>query len=182
MPKSMKAAMLACLLALLPAMGNAQTCKSGSIPATTPTSRFTDHHNGTVTDTQTGLMWKKCSEGQIWDSATNGCGGSSASYTWEAAMERAEEVNAGEAALGHDDWRVPDINALRSIIEKQCTEPAINLAVFPATPSAWFWSSSQYASNRDSAWYVIFYGGYDDWNVKGVLNQVRLVRGKQNAI
>ena len=180
MPKPMKTAVLVCLLALLPTIGNAQTCKSGSIPATTPTSRFTDHHDGTVTDTQTGLMWKKCSEGQTWDSAINGCGGSGSSYTWQAAMEREAAVNTGAGeALGHDDWRVPAINELRSIIEKQCSEPAINLAVFPATSSGWFWSSSQHASNRDSAWYVIFHGGYDDWNVKGILNQVRLVRGRQ---
>ena len=177
MPKPIKIAALTCLLALLPVMGYAQTCKPGITP-TTPTSRFTDHHDGTVTDTQTGLMWKRCSEGQTRNSATNGCDGRGSAYTWKAAQERAQAVNAGEGEpLGHDDWRVPDINELRSIIEKQCSEPAINLTVFPATQSAWFWSSSPYASNPDGAWYVVFYGGYDDWNVKGILGQVRLVRG-----
>lgn len=138
MLKQIHLALLAGLMALLPVVGVAQTCKPESIPASTPTGRFTDHADGTVTDNQTGLMWKKCSEGQTWNSATNGCDGSAALYTWKAALERAQAVNGG----GSTGWRVPNIKELNSIVEVQCAEPAINLAVFPNTPSGAFWTSS----------------------------------------
>lgn len=58
--------------------GWGQTCNS-NIPESTPTSRFTDNGNGTVTDTKTGIMWKRCAEGQIWTGST--CSGTAAGYT-----------------------------------------------------------------------------------------------------
>ncbi len=57
-----------CLSAALTA--GAQTCNHDSIPATAPASRFSDNGDGTATDTLTGLLWKRCSEGQTWDGAT----------------------------------------------------------------------------------------------------------------
>ena len=56
MSKPTQTALLTCLLALLPVMGNAQTCLTASIPATTPIAQFTDQGDGTVTDTNTGLI------------------------------------------------------------------------------------------------------------------------------
>ena len=31
---------------------------------------FTDNGDGTITDTSTGLVWDKCSRGQVWDNTT----------------------------------------------------------------------------------------------------------------
>jgi hypothetical protein len=63
------------------AVGPAQaTCNYASIVATAPASRFTDNGDGTVTDTATGLQWKRCSEGQSWDGAT--CSGTATNYYW----------------------------------------------------------------------------------------------------
>ena len=41
----------------------AQTCYGGA-DTTTPTDRFTVNADGTVSDTETGLMWQRCSYSQ----------------------------------------------------------------------------------------------------------------------
>lgn len=101
-------------LVLVAPMVAASTCNP-NIPITKPDSRYQDHMDGTVTDTVTGLMWKKCSEGQTWNSGSNTCDGSASTYTWRAAHQRAVDVNADNAGenLGHDDWRVPNLRWLR---------------------------------------------------------------------
>ncbi len=175
MPNTIQKIALTGLTCLLPVIGYAQTCKTGSIPATTPATQFTDHGDGTVTDNKTGLMWKKCVEGQ--DLLT--CSGSAASYNWKDALEQAQTVN-GSGFAGYTDWRVPNIKELASIVEEQCYAPAINLAVFPNTDQyAWFWSASPYAYNGDLAWSVFFRNGYVSYYPKSNGYQVRLVRSGQ---
>lgn len=153
----------------------AQTCNP-KIIETTPTSRFTDNNDGTVTDTKTGLMWKKCSEGQIGAGCT---GGLIIACTWEGALQQAQAVNAGGGFAGYTDWRVPNVKELRSIVEEKCYGPAINLTVFPGTPSRAFWSSSPTAWNTSEAWSVSFSGGYYFSNNKVDLFYVWLVRDGQ---
>ncbi|MEI6745588.1 MAG: DUF1566 domain-containing protein [Methylococcaceae bacterium] len=169
-----KKSLTLCVLTLLPVVVFAQTCQTASIPATTPTNRFTVNNNGTVSDTKTGLMWKKCSEGQ---SGTDCSGGSATTYTWQLALQQAQTINNGGGFAGYSDWRVPNVKELVSITEKQCTEPAINLTVFPNTPSNWFWSSSPTASHSDGAWYVTTTDGYSSYYGKSYSSNVRLVRG-----
>ena len=173
---------------VLPTLTNAQTCKPDSIPATTPTNQFNDHGNGTVTDTKTGLMWKKCSEGQIWDSNTNSCSGGNIVYTWQKALQQAQKVNTDGGFASYIDWRVPNKNELASLVEEQCYAPAINLAVFPNASSNSYWSSSPLSDDGDGAWSISF--GYGSENsVSKNLNgywydviyygSIRLVRGGQ---
>ncbi len=95
--------------------------------------------DGTVTDNTTGLMWMRCSLGQVWDGKT--CGGKAATFTWADALKAA----AGHEFAGYTDWRLPNKNELESIVEGRCFTPTINSSVFPATPSTYFWSSSPYA-------------------------------------
>lgn len=170
----------------LPAVGNAQTCKPESIPATSPTRQFTDNHDGTVTDIETGLMWKRCSEGQVWDGSSNSCNGDAARYTWKAALDQAQTINKSGGFAAQVDWRMPNIKELRSIVERQCNVPSINLVVFPSSPPSSFWSSSEYPyslnyydSNSQLVRSVIFDGGYDFWFGKDEQCLVRLVRNSQ---
>jgi len=160
------------MAALLPVIATAQTCQTASIPATTLTSRFKDNNNGTVSDTKTGLMWKKCSEGQ----SGSTCEGSAATYNWQQALQQAQTVNNGGGFAGHSDWRVPNVKELLSIVEEQCVDPAINLTVFPNTPNFVFWSSSPSAYGSDYAWYVAATDGYADYDFKNYDLYVRLVR------
>lgn len=151
----------------------AQTCNYASIPATAPASRFTDNGDGTVTDKTTGLQWQRCSQGQAWSSGT--CAGTATAHTWQAALQLAEAASYA----GKSDWRLPNTKELASIVEQACYDPAIDLAVFPGTPSSYFWSSSPSANYADFAWSVTFAYGYDGNNYKSDVSQVRLVRGGQ---
>lgn len=171
--------LLTSVLALLPLThAVAQTCKTTSIPASSPTNQFTDNKNGSVTDKKTGLTWKKCSEGQVWNRANGKCTGSVTPYAWKAALNRTTVINRTGGFLGKTDWRLPNIKELTSIVEEQCYSPAINLAVFPATPSVWFWASSTGVGlGGVYAWGVNFINGADGWDFKNEFNgHLRLVR------
>lgn len=98
-----------------------------------------------VTDSKTGLVWARCSVGQVWDGST--CTGSASSHTHEQALSLAQ------SAIG---WRLPNVKELSSIVDKGCMDPAIDSAAFPNTPSRAYWSSTPSAGNVFNAWYVIF--------------------------
>ncbi len=153
-------------------------CTDPTIPASNPDSVYVDHGDGTASDTRSGLMWKRCAEGQTWNGAT--CTGSSAgTVNWNAALSQA--VSSGFA--GHSDWRLPNIKELRSLVEECRVKPSINDAIFPATPSAYFWSASPNAVNSSYAWYLSFdYGSVNSDGIRILGNyhvdgRVRLVRG-----
>ena len=138
----------------------------------------------TITDTASGLMWKRCAEGLSGVNCENGKLGE---YTWEDAVKRFNKVEYA----GYSDWRLPTIDELRTLLycskgkDKygDCNEgsekPTINQQFFPNTEATWFWSRTPLAYYSDSARYVSFYGGYS--NVYGRADHfaVRLVRGGQ---
>lgn len=146
-----------------------QVCKDSIIP-TSPYANFAIHNDGTATDNTTGLMWTTCSIGQKWDKKT--CSGSAELFSWAQALKAA----AGYEYAGYTDWRMPNKNELESIVESRCFTPAINLRVFPATPSAFFWSSTPYAAVSDGVWSVDFGYGNVNASVKSGSNHIRLVR------
>jgi hypothetical protein len=161
-------ALLSLLLLGLTAQGAYATCQD-KIPASTPSSDFTVHDNGTVTHNKTGLMWMRCSLGQSWDGST--CSGSAISFTWANALAAAQSHTFAD----NSDWRLPNKHELASIVEERCANPAINSTVFPNTAGA-FWSSSPNASLSNSAWYVSFFYGDASSNLKNHNGVVRLVR------
>ncbi|CAK0772380.1 exported hypothetical protein [Gammaproteobacteria bacterium] len=148
----------------------AQTC-IGSATSSTPSGDFTVNGNGTVTHTKTGLMWKQCAEGQSGAS----CAGSAGLYNWSQALQLAES----HSFAGYNDWRLPNINELESIVELACYDPAINLGVFPATPASETWTSSSTAWNPYS-WVINFKYGNDTYGGDGPRSStnlpIRLVR------
>ena len=150
----------------------AQTCHSYWPKPSTPINRFTENGDGTVTDTVTKLTWKRCSEGLSGDSCEKG---EALIFTWQEALKAAAESRFA----GKSGWRLPDIKELNSIIERQCTMPAINEIVFPATPTMSFWSGTPYVGNPAYAWNVYFPYGISDGNSKSYKFFVRLVRSAQ---
>lgn len=173
--------LLLSLLALLTSnFANASALCAGTenyaISSTTPTTDFIDNGDGTVFHKTTGLIWQRCSLGQIWD--VNQCTGKPADYPWVEALQQAE-LNT---FTGVNDWRVPNKNELASIVEYRCHAPAINNQIFPATPSTsskGYWSSSPYDTYPDTIWYVEFYYGSVSYLTKGYNNHLRLVRAVQ---
>jgi len=112
----------------------AQTCND-SIPYKKPNEQYIVNEDNTITDTETGLTWMKCSLGQTGEDCS---GGSLLLYTWQDALQAAE---AHEYA-NKSDWRLPNIAELKTLTEKACFLPAINETIFPLTSSSYYWSSS----------------------------------------
>ncbi len=156
-------------------------CNNENAAILATTAHLQDNGDGTVSDAKTGLVWKKCSEGQSWNAASNSCDSSAVTYNWQGALQQAQDVNAGLAGenLGKTDWRVPNIKELASLVEQKCWNPAINVFVFPSTPSSSYWSSSPDANNSSYAWFVNFDGGYGFAVNKYNFRYVRLVRSGQ---
>jgi hypothetical protein len=151
-------------------------CDVTKIQSTTPIVRFINNNNGTVTDKNTGLVWKKCSEGQIWNKKNDNCEGTANKYIWQTALNSVYKLNSNGGFAGKTDWHVPNIKEIASILEAQCYEPAINLTIFPDTPSYDFWSSSSVAISGQYAWAVLFSSGEDNGIFKKNKLHVRLVR------
>ncbi len=139
-----------------------------------PTSSYVLHDDGTATDKQTGLMWKRCLEGQTWDGSINACIGTASNNAWLAALALAE----GSTYAGHADWRLPNIKELYSTVETCRDRPTINLEVFPTTDGGGteVWSSSPHIESN-SAWYVFFVDGLANTLPRTYPANVRLVRG-----
>jgi hypothetical protein len=87
---------------------------------------YVDNRDGTVTDTTTRLMWQQTIPATkvTWDEASAACG------TLTLA--------------GYDDWRLPSIIELISLIDYAApSRPRIDQVAFPATPASDHWSSPQ---------------------------------------
>lgn len=142
----------------------AQTCNP-NIPLTKPDSRYTYNSVGNeVTDTVTGLVWKRCVEGTTYSGGT--CAGTGPTFNWREAL--------GHTAT-QSGWRMPNLKELKSLVEIACYYPAINLTAFPNFPGN-LWSASPKVDDTDSAWFVHFVDGSDGWFYKTDYNRVLLVR------
>ncbi|MCI5192165.1 MAG: DUF1566 domain-containing protein [Candidatus Electrothrix sp. AU1_5] len=154
------------------------------LPKERKIGQYIDHGDGTITDTDTGLMWKRCLEGL---SGVNCEEGKAERYTWDEAVKRFKNVEYA----GYADWRLPTIDELKTLVycskgknkEGYCkggsAVPTINQQAFPNAEASYVWSGSPYANNSDYAWVVDFING--DSNYDGRFNNVavRLVRGGQ---
>ena len=110
------------------------------------TSRFELSADGTyVIDHKTGLMWAR-------DESKRG--------DYASAEKHCAELRLG----GFDDWRLPTLDELQSIVDRTRYNPAIDSGVFK-TNGNWTWTSSEYAGNpgpSGSVWIVgFYYGGVD---------------------
>jgi len=63
---------------------------------------FHDNGDGTIIDRATGLTWSKADNGQA--------------MNWQDALAWVQKKNA-EKFLGHDDWRLPSVKELQSIVD-----------------------------------------------------------------
>ncbi len=158
-----------------------QSCDTSRYPLSTPTARFTDNGDGTVTDTRTQVMWMRCSLGQHWTGST--CEGAPAAMPWQAAQDAAVAQNKRGGYAKHDDWRVPRIPQLANIAEVQCANPRTNLTVFPTTPAAAYWTASTRPGkgNEDQAFILSFGPEGTGGDAKSEAHFVRLMRTLQAA-
>ena len=130
--------------------------------------RFIDHHNGTVTDTMTGLVWLKqadCIHG-----------------TWSDALTTISSLATGQCGLSDGStagqWRMPNRNELESLADRAQTNMAQYFdytytnkdgSTFQApifnnyTETQYYWTSTTDAADPTEAWtvYSCDFGVYD---------------------
>ena len=131
---------------------------------------FTDNGDGTVTDNLTGLIWLK--------DAT--CFGT---RTWLTALSDANTLNSGECGLtdssAEGDWRLPNINELRSLVDPGRRNPALpaNHPFTGVVSQAWYWSSSSRVGQPIKAWRFYASDGHPYYQDKDSSSYVWPVRG-----
>lgn len=155
---------------------------------------YTDLGSGMVQDNITGLVWEQKTNK---DGTANYADPHDAdnTYTW---CDTNPDTNAGYqgtcgtndtmdflAALnganfgGHNDWRLPTIKELATLVDRGRVNPAIDPVFGATTVSSYYWSSTTYASYTSYAWLVSFYCGGGDGGSKSYSCSVRAVRGGQ---
>lgn len=165
---------LTCFLSLL-AVGTTaaqQTCLDYIINDV-PDTRYVVHDDATVTDTLTGLMWAQCTVGR---SGENCATGEDTKFDWQAALQAATDANWAN----HRDWRIPNVNEYRSLVNYSCRSPSINLNVFPNVQSRnnFYWTAEidTLKDRDDIALLFDFLDGIQNANVRTGLAKVMLVR------
>lgn len=153
---------------VFPAAGVLAKC-GDRFPENTPTRDFTLQEDGTAVHVKTGLIWSRCSMGQVLQG--DNCSGSATTHSFFSAAEQAKRANENNY-LGFNSWRLPTVEELQSIVELHCANPAINETVFPNTPASWYWSASifnefpwygmpvDFGNGNDEIWYKITYESY----------------------
>ena len=125
---------------------------------------FEDNNDATITDKATGLMWTQQDSGAVNDDGTIraetddnfGYG-----RTWTDTLAWVEKMNELNY-LGHNDWRLPDIKELQSIVQYEKTElPATDPDYFNLSrPDCYVWSSTTCGDFPEMADYMAFGKGY----------------------
>lgn len=118
-----------------------------------------------LTDQQTGLMWVKSPSTTLVD--------------WPTAINNAAATNY----CGYTDWRLPNRNELRSLINYGQADLALWLndtaQGFNNVQQYYYWSSSTIANTTSAAWNVFFASGTVIADYKTNLGNVWPVRGGQ---
>ena len=94
-----------------------------------PDSRYIVHGDGTVTDTDTSLMWLQCLPNQTYtaDSSYGTCSNDIMEPVyWEDALEEASNY----VYATYSDWRIPNIKEFTSIIAYDRIDPPLNSYIF----------------------------------------------------
>ncbi|ETR68273.1 MAG: fimh-like protein [Candidatus Magnetoglobus multicellularis str. Araruama] len=76
-------------------------------------AQLVDNGNGTITDKSTCLIWQK--------------NASNKTMAWNQALSYCENLRLS----GKSDWRLPNLEELRSIVDYSKYNPAIDEAIFP---------------------------------------------------
>ncbi len=120
---------------------------------------YVDNGDGTVTDFATGLTWQK--------------GGSINYVTYDNVKAYVDEINA-ERFAGYDDWRVPTVDELMSLLEPEKSSTDLYIDPVFDKMQSWCWSSD--VRSNGTVWIVYFRYGHVYWNVIKFISFLRLVR------
>lgn len=99
-----------------------------------------------VVDSRTGLVWRRCGEGQIWTG--NICAGDLTAFNaWHSALAYAK----AEAQRTGKDWRLPNAKELFSIVDTSRAAPAIDPVFDNTSSDRFYWTSTPLSSQPDDS-------------------------------
>lgn len=88
---------------------------------------------------------------------------------WKDALEYCQDL----VFAGFSDWRLPNVNELKTLLDYSLTHPS---TTFPAMPAQPFWSSTTYSGYSEYGWYVSFLYGEVYYHTKSNLYHAKCVR------
>lgn len=107
-----------------------------------PTPRFLDNGDQTITDKLTGLIW------------TRTANPSDRPKNWQQALDYVKTLN-NRNYLGQNDWRLPNVNELESLVIKRPDLTAwLKTQGFANIMADHYWTSTTYASYTAYAWSI----------------------------
>jgi hypothetical protein len=130
-------------------------------------TRFVDNGNGTVTDNIENVVWIQN------PSVVPGIAGE---MEWMTAKQACADLVYG--GIGPNQWVMPRIEQLKSLLDKRFKNPQIDTGYFSAEGAS-YWSDTNYQPG-EMAWTINFkagnLGAYDKYNPdKPAANLVRCV-------
>ncbi|MDD5092620.1 MAG: DUF1566 domain-containing protein, partial [Candidatus Wallbacteria bacterium] len=129
-----------------------------------------------VLDNNTGLVWEIKSPDE---DDVNFC---DSTCTWEEAQKKyVASLNAAKHG-GFSDWRMPNRDELRSIVDYGKLNPAIDTWYFPGTQVAFYWCSDTYEMQPYFGWGIFFGLGSGIAYGKSSKRHVRAVRGGLSSL
>ena len=110
-----------------------------------PEPRFRDNGDGTVTDALTGLMWLKSPPALP-------------AGTWSDTLDYANNLSHG----GYEDWRIPNINELSSLVDLSLPSMAgwLNGSGFENIQGLYYWTGTTAPAATGNAYYVSMVDGF----------------------
>ena len=112
-------------------------------------------------DPKTGLEWQCESAGEM---------------SWSEAMEYAQSLSLNDK----EDWRLPTALELETLLDRSALHDSLRPVMREEVPfrdALSYWSSTTFAEHTNSAWIVMFDGGYVLSYYKSNRYHVRCVRG-----
>ncbi|EFK97026.1 hypothetical protein LDC_0941 [sediment metagenome] len=130
-----------------------------------------DINQRTFMDQSTGLMWQDepytmMEIGAFYKNNNQGKAGN-----WNYALSYCENL----VYAGYSDWRLPDMDELKSIIDIR-KDPSIKAGFKNATIKERYWASSPYLSEESEEWDLSFGNGRGFSQSKDASNFIRCVR------
>jgi hypothetical protein len=127
-------------------------------------NRF-DDRDGVIVDDASGLMWQKS--------------GSSEPLMYKEAQKYIEQLNRDRFG-GHNDWRLPTVEELLSLLEPELESEYLFLDPVFNSRQKWVWSADFWripgSESPEAVWNVYFSSGNIHWLFLNNLSYVRAVR------
>jgi len=134
--------------------GEFQTGQAWPTPRFSNTDGTTPVSGSIVLDNLTGLEWTRDGGTPTFAGATSTCAGGVMS--WQSALDYVKCLNTNHY-LGHNDWRLPNINELASILNRSQADSAawLNGQGFQNMQWDFYWSSTTTEYTTSNAWLVV---------------------------